>query len=130
VNETGASNYVRFGSRRRKVYGASTVAVLVAIVMITVFAFVRAKDAYFAANCVSLCLCAGMSYLTLLLHRRVPVPKLLLLAGSCFFAFAVTVGNGLYIRASNGAFLPSTVNDIIYPWFIYQVCYTCILNFY
>jgi len=134
VNETGASNYVRFESRRRKVYGTSTVAVLVTVITITVFAFVRAKDAYFVANCVSLCLCAAMSYLTLLLHRRVPAPKLVLLAGSCFFAFAVTVGNGVYIRASNGAFLPSAINDIIYPWFIYQVnstgIVTCCRNSY
>lgn len=121
VNATGAANYVRFASRRRQVYCGSTLATLSTVAAVTALAFADSKDAYFTANCVSLCLCVAMGRLTLLLHRRVPAPKLALLSGGCIFAFAVTVGNGVYIRASHGAFLAPRLDAIVYPWFIYQV---------
>jgi hypothetical protein len=121
VNETGVANYVRFTSRRRRVYRCSTLVALITVAGVTVAAFARAKDAYFIANCMSLVLCAVMCRLTLLLHRRVPAQKLAVLSGSCFFAFALTVGNGVYIRASHGAYMSPSINSIVYPWFIYQV---------
>ncbi len=46
--------------------------------------------------------------------------RLVVLSATCALAFAVTVFNGAYRRAT-GDFLSGWLDSVVYPWFIYQV---------
>jgi hypothetical protein len=122
ANNQGRDSYIRFETKRTKVWFNGAVLAAGAILSTTAVLIVDGVNALFVATCFSFAVSILMARFTYLLHLRTDEPshRLILLSVVCVVVFSIPVGNGMYLRFNNFV-SDHTWDVIVYPWFIYQV---------